>query len=464
MPAGERLRRGEKGFPARPEAGRDRNRKEHGISVLNLIALLLALTAFFGWINRRFFGFSQAIALLLMGLGVSLLLIAAEMLFPSLRSAHHLAHSLESINFPNVVLNGMIGFLLFAGAYNVDLRSLRERAWHIAFLAIVGTSISAGLVAAGFYYLSHWAGSGVSFAWCLVLGALISPTDPVAVLASLKSVSIPRLIKAEMQGEALFNDGVGIVLFIVFLGIASRSHGDVTAAEVAMTFLRETGGGLALGLSLGFIAYLALQQIDDFSTEVLVTLALVTATYALANVLEASGPLAVVAAGLLVGSRGRRYAMSDASEKYVTAVWTLIDEILNALLFMLIGLQVLVLRQGNYPYLLAAMTIPLVLGARLIALSLPLVFFRTGNLLSIRNVPFLTWAGVRGGISVALALSVPDRPAGAVILAATYAVVLFSIIVQGATLSHAARRTVRRTSEQRPAEAGADGNEPGAEA
>ena len=452
-PAGERR-------PAGPGAGSDRKRKERSISILNLMALLLVLTASFGWINRRFFGFPQAIALLLMGLGVSLLLIVAEALFPTLRSAHHLARSLESINFPNVVLNGMLGFLLFAGAYSVDLRSLRERAWHIAFLAIVGTPISAGLVAAGFYYLSHWAGSGISFAWCLVLGALISPTDPVAVLASLKSVSIPRQIEAEIQGEALFNDGVGIVLFMVFLGVASRSHGDVSAAQVAVTFLREAGGGLILGLSLGFVAYLALQQIDDFSTEVLVTLALVTATYALANVLETSGPLAVVAAGLLVGSRGRRYAMSEVSEKYVTAVWGLIDEILNALLFMLIGLQVLVLRQGNYPYLLSAMTIPLVLSARLIALTLPLVFFRTGSLLSIRNVPFLTWAGVRGGISVALALSLPDTPAAAIILAATYAVVLFSIIVQGATLPQAARRTVRRTSEQRLA--GTDGEETGA--
>ena len=418
------------------------------------MALLLVLTAAFGWINQRFFRFPQAIALLLMGLAVSLLLILAEMLFPSVRSAHHIARSLESISFPSVVLNGMLGFLLFAGAYNVDLRSLRERAWHIAFLAIVGTSISAGLVAGGFYYLSHWAGSGIPFGWCLVLGALISPTDPVAVLASLKSVSVPKFIEAEMQGEALFNDGVGIVLFIVFLGMASSGQPDVTVIQVALTFLRETGGGLALGLGLGFIAYLALRQIEDFSTEVLLTLALVTATYALGNVLDTSGPLAVVAAGLLVGSRGRRYAMSEVSEKYVTAVWTLIDEILNAVLFMLIGLQVLVLREGHYPYLLAAMTIPLVLGARLLALSLPLVFLPSSNLMSIRNVPFLTWAGVRGGISVALALSVPGKPAGSVILSATYAVVLFSIIVQGATLSRAARRTLRRASEQRPAGTG----------
>ena len=421
------------------------------------MALLLALTAFFGWVNRRLFGFPQAIAMLLMGLTVSLVLIAAEMLFPSLRSAHHVAQTLEGINFPNIVLNGMLGFLLFAGAYNVDLRALRERAWHIAFLATAGTTISTVLVAGGFYYLSRWFGHGVPLAWCFVLGALISPTDPVAVLASLKAVRIPRFIEAEMQGEALFNDGVGIVLFIVFLGIASHSGGDVTAANVALTFLRETGGGLALGLSLGYVAYLALRQIDDFSTEVLVTLALVTATYALASMLEASGPLAVVAAGLLVGSRGRRYAMSEVTEKYVTAVWTLIDEILNALLFMLIGLQVLVLRQGDVPYLLAALTVPLALAARMIALSLPLVFIPSGNFLSIRNVPFLTWAGVRGGISVALALSVSDTPARPVILAATYAVVLFGIVVQGATLSQAARHTLRRESTEGAQAEGTEG-------
>lgn len=410
------------------------------------------MTASFGWINQRFFKFPQAIALLLMGLAVSLLLIAAEMLLPSLRSAHHIANTLEGINFPKVVLNGMLGFLLFAGAYSVDLRALRERAWLIAFLALVGTTISTVLVAIGFYYLSRWMASGLSPAWCLVLGALISPTDPVAVLASLRSVSIPRTIEAEMQGEALFNDGVGIVLFTVFLGIASHTGNEIMPAHVLLTFLRETGGGLSLGLAFGVVAYFALRQIDDFSTEVLVTLALVTATYAVAHMLEMSGPLAVVAAGLLVGSRGRRFAMSEVSEKYVTAVWTLIDEILNALLFMLIGLQVLVLRQDHFPYLLAAATVPLVLGARLTALALPLIFFRTGALMSVRNVPFLTWAGVRGGISVALALSLPEKPAGAVILAATYAVVVFSVIVQGGTLSQAARRTVKRASERRQAE------------
>ena len=426
--------------------------KELPISIFQLTSLLLALTAVFGWINRRFFGFPQAIAMLVMGLLVSLALIAAEMVFPSQQFAQHLARSLESIDFPDIVLNGMLGFLLFAGAYSVNLRALRERAWHIAFLALAGTSISTALVSVGFYYVSRWVGPGVPFAWALVLGALISPTDPVAVLASLKSVRIPRSLEAEMQGEALFNDGVEIVFFLVFVGIASQSGGDPGPAGIALTFLREAGGGLSLGLCLGFVAYLALQQIDDFSTEVMITLALVTATYALADKLGASGPLAVVAAGLLVGSRGRRYAMSEVSEKYVTAIWTLIDESLNAILFVLIGLQVLVLRDGAFPFIIAAATIPIVLGARFVALSLPLTFIRSEGLLSMRNVPFLTWAGVRGGISVALALSLPSNEASSVILASTYAVVLFSIIVQGSTLSWAARATVHQQDRQPPKE------------
>jgi CPA1 family monovalent cation:H+ antiporter len=254
---------------------------------------------------------------------------------------------------------------------------------------------------------------------------------------------MPKDIDVEMQGEGLFNDGVAIVLFVVLVGFATQTK-ETTVAEVLITFVREVGGGLAIGVVTGFIAYWALRPIDEFTIEILVTLALVTATYAIAQRLGASGPLSVVAAGLIVGSRGRRYAMSDESEQYLSAVWTLIDQILNAVLFMLIGLEVLVLRDANYSIPLALITIPIVLLARLVALSIPVLVFRSARTLAILNVPFLTWAGIRGGVSVALALALPNGGAKYEILAATYAVVLFSIIIQSSTLGRVARITIGR--------------------
>ncbi|GJE33503.1 Na(+)/H(+) antiporter NhaP [Methylobacterium oxalidis] len=246
-----------------------------------------------------------------------------------------------------------------------------------------------------------------------------------------------------MQGEALFNDGVGIVLFTVLLGFAAGMHSETSSAtSVAHLLLQEACGGLLLGVVTGYVAYRAMRTIDDFPVEVLITLALVAGTYALAQKLHTSGPLAVVAAGLLVGDRAPRDAMSERTQGYVSALWTLIDEVLNSVLFLLIGLEVLVLRFETNSLILALAAVPIVLLARLIAVSAPLLGFRWSGNLSARNVPFLTWAGVRGGISVALALSVPESEAKPVILAATYAVVLFTIIVQGSTLGVVARRTL----------------------
>lgn len=273
---------------------------------------------------------------------------------------------------------------------------------------------------------------------------MISPTDPVAVLATLKNVEVPEALEVEMQGEALFNDGIGIVLFTVLVAVASGRGGEaMSAGGVATLLLHEAGGGVLLGIVTGYVAYRAMKAIDDFPVEVLITLALVTGTYAIAQKIGASGPLAVVAAGLLIGERAPRYAMSDTTQKYVSALWTLVDEVLNSVLFLLIGLEVLVLRFQVSGLALAACAVPIVLVARLVAVTTPVLAFRWGGNLSLGNVPFLTWAGVRGGISVALALSIPESEAKPAILAATYAVVLFTIIVQGSTLGLVARRTLR---------------------
>ncbi|WP_311276086.1 sodium:proton antiporter [Methylobacterium sp. WCS2018Hpa-22] len=414
------------------------------ISIFDLAAMLLTLSALFGWLNRRFLRMPHTIGLLVMGLAASLALVGLDLAFPSQHLYENLTKVLRQVDFTDVVMNGMLAFLLFAGAMSLDLRMLRDRAWAVATLALLGTLISTALVGGAFWLAADLIGRPISLAWALVFGALISPTDPVAVLATLKNVKVPETLEVEMQGEALFNDGVGIVLFTVLVAFAAGTGGEATSAiSISWLLLQEAGGGLLLGVVTGYVAYRAMRTIDDFPVEVLITLALVAGTYALAQKIHASGPLAVVAAGLLVGDRAPRDAMSERTQGYVSALWTLIDEVLNSVLFLLIGLEVLVLRFETNGLLLAACAVPIVLLARLVAVSTPLLVFRWGGHLSPRNVPFLTWAGVRGGISVALALSIPESDAKPAILAATYAVVLFTIIVQGSTLGMVARRTLR---------------------
>lgn len=412
-------------------------------SLLDLAAILLTLSAVLGWLNHKFIPLPHTIGLLVMSVVTSVLLVGFDLAFPAQHIFEPLTAALLQIDFSSVVMNGMLAFLLFAGALQVDLGKLRSRAIPVAVLAGVGTVISTAAVGAGIWEAARLIGHPITFAWALVFGALISPTDPVAVLSVLKNVNVPADLEVEMQGESLFNDGVGVVLFTVMLGFASGGSENTSAAAIVELLVLEAGGGLLLGLATGYIAYQGMRFIDDYPIEVLISLALATGTYALAQRLHVSAPLAVVAAGLLIGDRGPRYAMSDRTQTYVFGLWTLIDEILNSVLFLLIGLEVLVLSFETPALLVAAATVPIALLARLLAVSVPPLLFRHSNMLSFHNIPFLTWAGVRGGISVALALSVPDSPARSTILAATYAVVLFSIIVQGSTLGLVAGRTIR---------------------
>lgn len=416
------------------------------LSTLDLAALLLTLSALFGWINRKFLPFPHAVGLLGMSVVASLAVVGLEAAFPNRNIYEGVAAALGQIDFTDVVMNGMLAFLLFAGSLHIDLGRLRSRAVPVAILAVIGTLMSTAIVAAGMWGGAILLGYDLPFTWALVFGALISPTDPVAVISTLKSVSIPETLEVEMQGEALFNDGVGVVLFAVLLQFALGGGGgqhETGAVAIGQLVLVEAGGGVLLGLATGYAAYWGMRLVDDYPVEVLISLALVTATYAIALRLHVSGPLSMVAAGLLIGDRGPRDAMSDRTQTYVFALWTMIDEVLNSVLFLLIGLEVLVLRFDRAALVLAALAIPVVLVARVLAVGVPPLISRGRGLMSVHNVPFLTWAGVRGGISVALALSVPDGSAKPAILAATYAVVLFSIIVQGSTLGIVARRTLR---------------------
>ncbi len=423
------------------------------LSIYELAALLLTLSALFGWLNHRVLKLPHSIGLLLLGLVASLLLLAVEVTFPQQSLYEELTLALRQVDFTQVVINGMLAFLLFAGALNVDAGALLRRAGPVALLAVPGTLISTAVVGFAFWGVAHLAGVALPLIWALVFGALISPTDPVAVLTMLKGAAVPKQLKTDLEGESLFNDGVGIVLFTALIGIAVGSeHFDL--AEATIELLREAGGGLLLGFATGYVAYRAMRAIDDFPVEVLITLALVSGTYALAQRMGLSGPLATVAAGLLIGTRAPKDAMSDRTQTYVSALWTLIDEVLNSVLFLLIGLEVLVLDPAPQNYLLALLAIPIALVARLIAISTPL-FIPIKGTFPLRYVPFLAWAGVHGGISVALALALPPSAYKSLILSATYGVVLFSIVIQGSTLGLVARKTLGdEGAGNKPAESG----------
>lgn len=414
------------------------------LSAFDLIAILLVLTAAFGWFNHQVIRLPHTIGLLVMGLGASLVLVGVELAFPDVALYEDLTGIVQQIDFQDAVLNGMLAFLLFAGALHVDLTILRNRAWAVGSMATVGVMISTAIVGVGFWLAADALGVPVPLVWALVFGALISPTDPVAVLSTLKTVHVPERLKTDMTGESLFNDGVGVVIFTVLITVAAGSEGgSVDPLYIGELFFIEVLGGAVLGFFTGYLAYRAMRAIDDYPIEVLISLALVAGTYTLAAKLHMSGPIAVVVAGLLIGSRGPHDALSEQTQQFLFDFWTLIDEILNSVLFLLIGLEVLVLRFDPSFGWLAAFAVPLVLCGRLVAVSVPIIVLSTSHSFVRGTIPVLTWGGLRGGISVALVLSLPEVAEKSVILAATYAVVLFTIIIQGLSLRALVARVVK---------------------
>jgi CPA1 family monovalent cation:H+ antiporter len=410
------------------------------MSQFELVAMLLILTATFSWVNVKLAVMPHTIGLLVMGLSASLIVIGAEAVMPGLFNYEGLSVLLRQVDFQQTVLEGMLAFLLFAGALHVDVVSLRSRALTIGTMASLGVVASTAIIGSVVWAASDLLGVTISLPWALVFGALISPTDPVAVLATLKAVKVPKGLKIVMTGETLFNDGVGVVLFAVLVHAATGD--EFGAFQVAEMFVVEAFGGAALGAVTGYVAYRAMRAIDDYSIEVLISLALVVGTYAIASRLIVSGPLAVVVAGLLVGSRGPRDALSEETQRYLFGFWTLVDEMLNSVLFLLIGLEVLVLRFEPAFGWLMALAVPLVLVARLIAVSGPVLLLGMFRKFESGTIPVLTWGGLRGGISVALALSLPEGAEKSALLAATYGVVLFSLIVQGLSLRAVIQRVL----------------------
>ena len=413
------------------------------MELYSTLSLLLVVAAAFAYLNHRYLRLPPTIGLMALTLLSSLGLVGLGRL--GVPAVLRVAEVVRTIDFHTVLMQYMLSFLLFAGAMQVDTRSLGQQRLPVLLLATLGTLISTILVSCGLYLLMPVIGQPLDFIYCLLFGSLISPTDPVAVLGILTKAGLPKALETNIVGESLFNDGVGVVLFATVLSVAASGADTVDAGRVLGLLLREGVGGLALGVALGYGTYRLLGRIDDYHVEVLLTLALVMGGSALAAQLHTSGPLAMVVAGLIVGSQKGRHALSEVTEDYVDKFWELIDGVLNAVLFVLIGLEMLVLRI-KAEYLGAGLAaVALVLLARLVSVSIPLSFLRARREFSDFNLAVLTWGGLRGGISVALALSLPPTMPRELLVAITYVVVVCSILGQGLTIGPLAARLQRGT-------------------
>jgi CPA1 family monovalent cation:H+ antiporter len=406
------------------------------MNLFAIFAVLITITALLSYLNERVLRLPPTIGVMAAALTCSLLLAVAGRL--GLGVDGWAEAMLARVDFGDVLMDGMLSFLLFAGALHVNLGDLVERKWSILSLATFGVVLSTLLVGTGIYLLLPIFGLGLPYGYALLFGALISPTDPIAVLGILRKAKAPRRLEATIIGESLFNDGVGVVVFTLILGLVAGGH-EVSAMGAGGLFLAEAVGGAAFGLVLGYVAYRMLKTVDQHVVELLITLSLVSGGYVLAGALHTSGPIAMVVAGLFIGNHGRVFGMSDGSRQYQDVFWELIDGILNAILFVMIGFEVLVLRWQPGWFLAGALTIPLLLVVRLACVGLPISILRLFRQFDPATVRLMTWGGVRGGISIALALSLPASAHRELILVITYTVVVFSILVQGLTVGRAVR-------------------------
>ena len=407
--------------------------------MLELPAIILTCVSIFGYVNHRYLKLPITVGLVLMALISAIIVLGLDYIVPQLGVASTVQNWLDEIDFNRTLMHGMLSFLLFAGALHVNLNDLIESKIHVGTLATLGVMLSAATIGSGFYFLCLLSGFEIDFIICLIFGAIVSPTDPVAVLALLKHLKIRPRLEATIGGESLFNDGVAVVLYTILVtvafGVSTGHGGDVTdAGSVIGLFVREAFGGALLGIVAGFLAFLLMRNMDDYVIEVVTTLALVSGAYTIALHLHISGPIAMVVAGVFIGNTGRRLAMSEETRIHVTQFWHLIDEILNAALFVLIGFQIIMISYQPSVIFISILCIPLAVGARCMAVGIPLQLLSPLVQKEPGDVLILTWAGLRGGISVALALSLPDIEFKPLILTATYTVVVFSILIQGLTI------------------------------
>jgi len=416
------------------------------MTIFQIAALLLSITALFSYVNFRFFKLPTTIGVMLIALLVSVVVAGASHLGFGAGIQEQARQLLGRIGFDEALMQGMLSFMLFAGALHINLNDLAEQKIVVAVLATAGVLISTFVVGTLSYVILGTLGFTLSYPLCLLFGALISPTDPIAVLAILKTARVPKSVEIRIAGESLFNDGVGVVVFLVLAEIAYGGH-EITVGHVATLFLVEAVGGALFGLVAGWIAFRLLRSVDNYQVEVLLTLALVSGGYALASALHLSGPIAIVVAGLFIGNHGRRFAMSERTRDHLDKFWELVDEILNAVLFVLIGFEILALRFTSHLFIAGLAAVPTVLFARWLSVALPVAAMRGRYEFKRGELTLLTWGGLRGGISVALALSMPASHERDLILAVTYIVVVCSIAVQGLTV----QRVVERLFGKNPA-------------
>lgn len=396
-------------------------------------SVLIVLTAIFSYLNLRYLKLPSAIGIMLLAMIVSISLVIAGKSYPDMFTGF--TDIIASVDFTEVLMGSMLNFLLFAGAIHISLHDLRKQRIPVMMFSTVGVIISTFTVGTILYFTFIVLGVTIPFIECLVFGALISPTDPIAVIGILKKAGIRKSLEVKVAGESLFNDGVAVVLFAVLLQLARGSEVDLTFLHISGLFLQEAGGGIAMGLLLGFIASQGIKRINSYNVTVMITLAVVMGGYLVTRMLHISGPLTMVAAGLVIGNYGKAVAMSAADKDYLDKFWELIDEILNAMLFLIIGFELLLIPNLQQYWLIGPLTILIVLLARFFSIWLPIKFVPNIGSFDARTITILVWGGLRGGVSVALALTIDVHLHHNLFLAITYYVVVFSIVVQGLTVS-----------------------------
>jgi monovalent cation:H+ antiporter, CPA1 family len=404
----------------------------------SLLSLLIVFTAVFAYINLRYIKLPFTIGIMLISLVCSIILVTTGAHFPAFRQ--QAVSKLVALDFHHLLMNAMLGFLLFAGAIQINVKMLKKQLVPVITFATAGTLLSTAIIGCALYLILPLMGSAIPFVYCLLFGALISPTDPIAVLSILKEANIPRDLEIKITGESLFNDGVGVVIFISILEIAGKGANNFSVAQTGWLFLKEAGGGILWGGILGYTGYWLLRRIDNYKVEVLITLAMVMGGYAFADWIHVSGPLAMVVSGIITGNKVRMLAMSPVTKDYLSKFWELIDEILNAFLFLLIGFEMLVVVFNQRILWIGLISIIIVLLARLISVSLPVWLLSFHKAFEKHAIPLLTWGGLRGGLAVALALSLPADMYRDQFVSITYIVVIFSILVQGLTVGKMARK------------------------
>ena len=402
------------------------------MDLFSTASLLMTVTALFAYVNYRFIRLPITIGVMVISLLFSLLLVLLSKAGLSF-GIDYTEKLLAGVDFDATLMEGMLSFLLFAGALHINLNELLDKRWVVGILASIGVVTSTAIVGVASWLILDWFGLPMPFIYCLLFGSLIAPTDPVAVLAILKTAGASKSLETKIAGESLFNDGIAVVVFLVILGVAV-GDGEATAGGIAKLFVQETVGGAAFGLLVGWVCYHLVKSIDDYHVEVLLTLALVMGGYAAALAMHISGPIAIVVAGLLIGNQGRTFAMTDRTRENLDTFWELIDEILNALLFMLIGLEVIVMSLNGDSVIVGVIMFLVVLTARFIAVGIPVSLLKLKQSFHPHVISILTWGGIRGGISVALALSLPQGQERDIIVAITYVIVIMSVVLQGLTI------------------------------